>query len=276
MTYWPGPRAREEIRRLPRQQPLLAQLTGETREEMAQPLGDQLPEYQPPEPDVTTPGKQLRIRRPKEKPAIKQAEEEQDGMRHALEAFGVSKGVARKLTRSYPEDYVLDKLELAQWLADTGSSLVAKNPAGWLRKAIEEDYAPPRNYQTSGEKEAKITHAAARERRVAEEEYRRLKAETKAHLLEQYPPKPVGEEGLTTESVWNLTLKILKEQVPPATHESRLKETMLVDVTEQAAKITVPNAFTINWLERRLYGHIRRAMTGVLGREVDLQFIAAT
>jgi hypothetical protein len=258
VTYWPGPRAREEIRRLPRQQPLQVQPAGDTNEEMVQSLSDQLAEDQPPEPDVTRPGKQPRIRLPKEKPAIQQAEEERDGVRHALEAFGVSKGAAKKLAQSCPEAHILDKLELAQWLVSTGSPLVAKNPAGWLRRAIEEDYAPPKNYQSSqqqakGEREAKIAQAEVRERRMAEEEYRRVKAETKAQLLKQYPPQPIGEEGLTTESVWDLTLQRLKEQVPAATYETWLQDTVLLQVTDQAAQIAVSSAFAIAWLERRMY-----------------------
>jgi hypothetical protein len=281
VTYWPGPRAREEIRRLPRQQPLQVQPAGDTNEEMVQSLSDQLAEDQPPEPDVTRPGKQPRIRLPKEKPAIQQAEEERDGVRHALEAFGVSKGAAKKLAQSYPEAHILDKLELAQWLVSTGSPLVAKNPAGWLRRAIEEDYAPPKNYQSSqqqakGEREAKIAQAEVRERRMAEEEYRRVKAETKAQLLKQYPPQPIGEEGLTTESVWDLTLQRLKEQVPAATYETWLQDTVLLQVTDQAAQIAVSSAFAIAWLERRMYREICNALKGVLGKDLDLQFVTTT
>jgi DNA-binding transcriptional ArsR family regulator len=117
----------------------------------------------------------------------------------ALQIFGVSKSAADKLAKTYPEQHILDKLELAQWLVSTGSPLVSQNPAGWLRKAIEEDYAPPRNYQSShqhkakGEKDTKVAQAEARERRMAEEEYRQAKTAAKEQLLEQHPPQPVGE-----------------------------------------------------------------------------------
>ena len=208
-------------------------------------------------------------------------EEDNDVVGQALQKFGVSKSATTKLSKAYPENHILDKLELAQWLVSTGSPLVAKNPAGWLRKAIEEDYFPPRNYQPSqqrqakGERKAKIAQAEARDRRVAEEEYRRVKAETKAQFLEQRPPQPIGEEGLTTEIVWDLTLKRLKEQVPKNTYETRLKDTMLLQVPDTAARILVPSANALLWLERRLYGQIYNAMKGVLGKEVDLQFVPA-
>jgi hypothetical protein len=111
---------------------------------------------------------------------------------------------------------------------------------------------------------------------MAEEEYRRVKAESKAQLLEQYPPQPVGEEGLTTESVWDLTLKRLKDQVPEATYETWLKDTVLLQVTDRAARIAVPSAFAVAWLERRLYREISQALQNILQYDVDLQFVTAT
>jgi phage replication O-like protein O len=211
-----------------------------------------------------------------------------DVVGQALQNFGISKSASTKLAKTYPEAHILDKLELARWLVSTGSPLVARNPAGFLRKAIEEDYTPPRNYQRSRQhqvrktKDAKISQAearaasdAARERRMAEEEYRRVKAESKAQLLEQYPPQPVGEEGLTTESVWDMTVKRLKEQVPEAIYETWLKDTVLLQVTDQAARIAVPSAFAVAWLERRLYREIASAIKGALGKDLDLQFVTA-
>jgi hypothetical protein len=168
---------------------------------------------------------------------------------------------------------------LARWLVSTGSTLVAKNPAGWLRKAIEEDYTVPRNHRKSRQRqakegrEAKAAQAEARQRYLAEEEYRRVKAETKAQLLEQYPPQPIGEGGLTTEGVWDMTLKRLKEQVPAATYETWLKDTVLLHVTDQAAQIAVPSAFAIAWLERRMYPQICQAMKGETGKDLDLLFV---
>jgi phage replication O-like protein O len=204
-----------------------------------------------------------------------------DVVGQTLQNFGVSKSAATKLAKTYPEAHILDKLELAQWLVSMGSPLVAKNPAGWLRKAIEEDYALPRNYQNSRQqqakegREAKIAQAETRQRHMIEEEYRRVKAETKAQLLEQYPPQPIGEEGLTTESVWDLTLKRLKEQVPAATYETWLKDTVLLQVTDQAARIAVPSTFAVAWLERRLYREISQALRNVLNYDVDLQFVTS-
>jgi hypothetical protein len=270
VTYWPGLRAREELKRLPRQIPT-------PLEAPAPMLGEEATGFYNEELN----GQEF-VKSDRQPTERKEPEENTDIVAEALKNFGISKASANKLAKAYPEAHVLDKLELAQWLVSTGSPLVAKNPAGWLRKAIEEGYAPPKNYQSSGRQQAKegrdekIARVQVTEQHMAEEEYRRVKAETKAQLLEHYPPQPIGEEGLTTESVWYLTLKRLKEQVPAATYETWLKDTVLLQVTDQAAQIAVPSAFAVAWLERRLYREIRNAMKGVLSKDLDLQFVAAS
>jgi chromosomal replication initiation ATPase DnaA len=58
--------------------------------------------------------------------------------------------------------------------------------------------------------------------------------------------------------------------------EARLSGTTLIEVTDTAAYIEAPNPFAIAWLERRLYGQIAKAMKGIVGKDLDLQFIVAT
>jgi hypothetical protein len=38
----------------------------------------------------------------------------------------------------------------------------------------------------------------------------------------------------------------------------------------------VPSVFAGAWLERRMYGQISKAMKGVLGKDLDLQFVPVT
>jgi hypothetical protein len=208
-------------------------------------------------------------------------EEADNIVRQALQSFGISKGVASKLVKGYAEAHILDKLDLAQWLVSTGSPTVAKNPAGWLRKAIEEDYAPPRNYESLREKKAKTERSAkvaqreAEERSIAEAEYRRVRAESRERLLQEFPPEPVGE-GLTTHTAWEQVLNNLKEQVGVASYETWLKDTVLLEVTGQAARIAVGTPHKIAWVERRLYQPIASALKDVLKRDLDLQFVASS
>jgi phage replication O-like protein O len=202
-----------------------------------------------------------------------------------LEQFGIAKSAVAKLIQHYPAAYIREKLEMAKGLASVGSALVSQNPAGWLRKAIEEDYAPPRISQRHRQrhirekKDATPVHGEPRAQHRPKEEYRQVKEEASseaAETTEQHSPQPVGEDGLTTADVWSKALEKLKEALPLGEAESRLRGTTLVQVTDTKAKILVPSAFAIAWLERRLYGQIAKAIKGVVGKDLDLQFIAAT
>ena len=194
----------------------------------------------------------------------------------ALTNFGVSKRVAQKLTDSYPEEYLLQKLDLVQWMVTTGSSLVGKNPAGYLRRAIEEDYLPPPQYQTPDQrqKDEETLEAARQRRQEAEEEHRRTQELLQQRLREEHPPQRVGEDGLNTESAWSLTLEQLKEQTSRSTVEIWLRNTMLLEVTGNTAQVMVPSQFALDWIERRLYQPIVRTLGAVLQQDVEVEFVA--
>jgi hypothetical protein len=78
------------------------------------------------------------------------------------------------------------------------------------------------------------------------------------------------------QTTWELTLEQLKADLPPGEAEARLTGTTLIEITDTAARIGVNNPFAIAWLERRMYGQISKAMKGVVGKDLDLQFVAAS
>jgi hypothetical protein len=211
-----------------------------------------------------------------------------------LEHFGIAKSAVTKLMQDYPAHYIREKLEMAQGLVAAGSALVSQNPAGWLRKAIEEDYAPPsishRHRPRSGreKKDTKPVHAEPREQHTPEEESQPARnAATEpaqcpqnvvTHTRENIPENKEAEktDQRENQATWNKALEKLQAVLPQEEVASRLAGTTLIEVTETAATIFVPNRFAIPWLERRLYGQIAKAIKGVVGKEVDLQFIAAS
>ena len=207
---------------------------------------------------------------------IQETEEQHVIVVDTLTNFGISKRVAQKLIDTYPEDYLLQKLDLVQWMVETGSSLVGKNPAGYLRRAIEEDYLPPPQYQTPAarQKDEETLQAAQRRRQEAEEEHRRTQERLQKRLREEHPPQPVGEDGFTTESAWNLTLEQLKEQIPRPAFETWLINTMLLEVIGNTAQVMVPSQYALDWIERRLYQSIARTLGRVLQQEVEVEFVA--
>jgi hypothetical protein len=77
------------------------------------------------------------------------------------------------------------------------------------------------------------------------------------------------------QTIWTKTIDQLKETQPLEDVEARLNGTTLIEVTDTAAQIGVNNPFAIAWLERRMYGQICKAMKGILGKDLDLQFVAS-
>lgn len=60
-----------------------------------------------------------------------------------LTARGISLGKARLLLATYQEERVKDKIAMLDRLVETKDKRVSKNPAGFLVRAIEEDYRGP-------------------------------------------------------------------------------------------------------------------------------------
>jgi hypothetical protein len=78
------------------------------------------------------------------------------------------------------------------------------------------------------------------------------------------------------QKTWDETREKLQAALPISETTARLTGTTLLEVTDTAARIGVPHPFTIAWLERRMYSHIAQAMKGVVGRDLDLQFVSCS
>jgi hypothetical protein len=76
------------------------------------------------------------------------------------------------------------------------------------------------------------------------------------------------------QETWEKTVEQLKHDLPLGEAAARLTGTTLVEVTDTSALIFVPDRFAIPWLERRLYGQIANAIKGVVGKDLDLQFVS--
>jgi hypothetical protein len=204
----------------------------------------------------------------------KKERQKKDVVAQDLEIFGIAKSAATKLMHDYPVEYIKEKLEMAKRLVAAGSALVSQNPAGWLRKAIEEDYAPPRTYErhrhrsVREKKDAKLVQAEPRERNmpkvrsqqaqnVPNEPTQNVTTEPRESKGENKEPEKTSREN---EITWKKTLEQLQGNLSPGEAAARLTGTTLLQVTDTAALIGVPSTFAIAWLERRLYGQISKAI----------------
>jgi hypothetical protein len=76
------------------------------------------------------------------------------------------------------------------------------------------------------------------------------------------------------QETWNKALEQVKNNLPLGETEARLAGTTLIEVTGTVARIGVSNPFAMAWLERRLYRQIANAIKGVVGKDLDLQFVS--
>jgi hypothetical protein len=76
------------------------------------------------------------------------------------------------------------------------------------------------------------------------------------------------------QETWDKAIEQLKQDLPVGETEARLTGTTLIEVTDTKALIFVPNRNALPWLERRLYGQITKAIKGVVGKDLDLQFVS--
>jgi hypothetical protein len=88
--------------------------------------------------------------------------------------------------------------------------------------------------------------------------------------------KEIERTDRENQTVWDKALEEVKKALPLGEPADRLAGTMLIEVTETKAVIFVPNRTAGAWVERRLYGQIAQAIKGIVGKELDLQFIAAS
>ena len=85
---------------------------------------------------------------------------------------GITPATAKMLAKSYPAEHILRQIEVFDWLKERKSPLVERNPGGFLRKAIEENYQPPKEYleqKDKRDKEQKKEDRRERWRRYREE-----------------------------------------------------------------------------------------------------------
>ena len=109
--------------------------------------------------------------------------EPQSEIESLLIEFGISPKKASRLATTMPEDYLRHKVDEMRYLIAQGKERIG-NPAGYLVKAIEENYAAPKAYKTPeqrrSDEEARSKRSEVRRKSDAViEEAKRKKAEAR-------------------------------------------------------------------------------------------------
>lgn len=107
-----------------------------------------------------------------------------------LTTRGVTDSTAAELVERHPSEQIAAKIETFDWLVEKKDKRIAKSPAGYLVKSIQDNYATPKGFVSTAER-AKLKSAAEAKQQAAEAARRqeREKAEREqkeARLLREH------------------------------------------------------------------------------------------
>jgi len=85
---------------------------------------------------------------------------------------GITETAARHLVKKYPKERIERQITCYDWLVVHKTPLIDKNPAGFLRKSIEENYDPPVGYNEDKHREELKKAQRQREEEEAQEQKR--------------------------------------------------------------------------------------------------------
>jgi len=84
-----------------------------------------------------------------------------------------------------------------------------------------------------------------------------------------------GDSNLfsTADELWQVVKNQLKDEMPRASYEERLKESGGVSYENDVLTVGVSDEFTRDWLEDRLSATIQRILTGINRRQSEVLFV---
>ena len=267
VTYWPGPRAKEELRRFPRQLPLTQEAVQGT---------PQFPHAGPLEEDEPAPVAGKDTSRKGTKKTAPELSEAQLETYKELRDLGVSKGPAEDLARQFESEVV------HHWISVIRNDQGIQDPPAYVVKALREGWQLPESFQRQ--------EAERKEAEVLEEERKRREScsicqgrgvyyidnNNLARCDHTGRKKRRSTKGrkqeLDTQAVWGQTLKALREQIPAHIYETRLKDTSFLGIDGNTAFVEVSSHYMVEQLER-FYQIIAGTLERVLGQKVEIEFV---
>ena len=92
---------------------------------------------------------------------------------------------AAELVEKHPAEAIAGKIEVFDWLVEKQDKRVAKSPAGYLVKSIEDDYAVPKGFISKAERQRRHDAKQAKDRQEAEDRRRKQREEASERAKQQ-------------------------------------------------------------------------------------------
>ncbi|CAG0928781.1 Chromosomal replication initiator protein DnaA [Thermoflexales bacterium] len=78
---------------------------------------------------------------------------------------------------------------------------------------------------------------------------------------------------MKADEIWQAALGELQLEMTRATFETWVKPTSMMSYEDGRFAIAVPNAYAQEWLQNRLQSTVKRVLTGITGRSIEVKFI---
>ena len=153
--------------------------------------------------------------------------------------IGIEEKVSQRLIEHYSLERLRQKIEYLRYLQEHKQKEVT-SPAGWLRKAIEEDYAPPAGYKPKPEREAE---AAAREQRKRETDQAIEAQEQRDRPAQSWQDWIVQTQNISID-LMDLTILLresLRKALPDTVYNTWSRQLMLLELSGNVARLAVPS-----------------------------------
>ena len=192
-----------------------------------------------------------------------------DSVVRRLMNLKISKDKANELAQRFSDEYITNKFELLDW-KQTGGSVgrPIKDPAGWLIRAIENDYKPPKGSKSTAE--GKVEKKEAERRKVGSLELndaaRESERNLRSRLAEDY--RSVDEDL----SVWEIALRRLQLKFSRQFYDTWLKDTSLVNVEEGVANIGAGNDLAREQLIKSANDEVEAVLSNLFDEKIEVRF----
>jgi len=149
---------------------------------------------------------------------------------------GISRPVAIALARRYPHR-IAGQVEVFDWMSSTG--LIKTNPAGFLRKSIEDDYQPPPGFISEAEKQSLKEESLKKIRekqrqRERQEQQRAILLEKVREIRETLDPARLNDLKARAEANLNT---FMRRKLREERRQGRLKPTTKIALEEELNRL---------------------------------------
>jgi DNA-binding transcriptional ArsR family regulator len=194
-----------------------------------------------------------------------------------LQEQGVSGGVARRLAENFDEETIKEKIEFVEFLVAEGR---VKNPAGWLRTAIEEDYAKPDGFLGQVEREHLAQLEALRAEEAAEsverrkEEFQR-KADERERVQSEFEKRLHERYGMSEKERehWRAVLAQEGGQFSPSIY-AILQSCYLLTLQNDVALIGTETEHQYRQIQHPgIAVVLKRLFRSIIGEEPEIEYV---